>query len=173
MRAREPVFDEAIEGGPLGLVAEFSMSHQEIATAVGLNRSSISNHLRLLELDDATKAALRGGALSFGHARALLSITNLDRRKTLAKNAIKSDWSVRELERRASQEPAGRPAAPSAPTGRPNTRDLERRLSDHLGTKVNIQLGRRKGTGRLIVDFYSLEQFEGLVERWGFDCGEE
>jgi hypothetical protein len=49
--------------------------------------------------------------------------------------------------------------------------DLERKLAEHLGTKVSIQLGRKKGSGRLIVEFYSLDQFDGLMSRLGFGTG--
>ncbi|MHC5002353.1 MAG: ParB/RepB/Spo0J family partition protein [Planctomycetota bacterium] len=153
------------------LAADFDMTHLEIAECVGLDRSSITNHLRLLELDDDTRAAVQSGQLGLGHAKALLAITNIDRRKSLAAVAIRDGWSVRELERRAREAGKGRPTATPAPLS-PTLEDLQRRLSEHLGTKVELRTGREKGRGRLTIHFYSLDQFDGLMRRMSFDAGE-
>lgn len=153
------------------LIDEFGLSHQDIAGQVGLDRTSVTNHLRLLELDEPTRLLVREGALSMGHAKALLSITNLSRRSALAGHAVKRGWSVRELEQRAKGEAysmtRGEDDTPAKPVNRAvaNAIDLGRRLSEHLGTKVQVQPGRTKGSGRLIIDFYSLDQFEGLLHR--------
>ena len=170
------------------LVREFHLTHAEIASQVGLDRSSISNHLRLLELDDATRSALRDGRLTMGHARALLAITNNTQRLALAAEALRSDWSVREIERRAREAAAtnatssaagrsGRGAAGGGAATLPNPlsahmADLQKRLGEHLGTKVHLQSGRAKGSGKLIIDFYSIDQFEGLLRRMDFEMEE-
>jgi hypothetical protein len=84
------------------------------------------------------------------------------------------EWSVRELERQVQQVGKGKPSLrPAAPAGEVNARsanvaDLERQLAEYLGTRVAIQLGRKKGSGRLIVDFYNLDQFDGLMSKMGF-----
>lgn len=159
------------------LVEDFGLSQQEIASQVGLDRSSISNHLRLLELDEPTRQSVRDGRLTMGHAKALLSITNLSRRNAMAQQAVRGDWSVRELERRAKPA-AGEPTAAAAPTeasprlvsrASANAADLARRLSEHLGTKVHVQPGRTKGSGRLIIEFFTLDQFEGLLSRLQYE----
>ena len=110
-----------------------------------------------------------------GHAKALLGITNIQRRAAVAAQALHEEWSVRELERRAKQaqqgESAPAVAASSLSIKSPasaNAADLERRLSETLGTKVRLQQGRAKGSGRLIIDFYTLDQFEGLLRRMQF-----
>lgn len=158
------------------LVDEFALTHQELADKVGLDRTSVTNLLRLCELDPFTLDAVRKRRLSQGHAKALLAITRVDARQALAAAAIGGDWSVRELERRVQQAlepsaPAPRTASASSSEHRPSPHvaDLERRLGDHLGTRVTIQLGRKKGTGRLSVDFYTLDQFDGLLARLGFE----
>jgi ParB family chromosome partitioning protein len=155
------------------LVNDFGLTHQEIAESVGLDRTSITNHLRLLELDDDIKAALRDGRLSPGHAKALLAFTNNERRRAVAMQAAKDGWSVRETERRVKamiEASAGRTSAKPRGAAMPaHMIDLEKRLSDHLGTKVHIQTGREKNSGRLIIEFYSLDQFEGLLERLQFE----
>ena len=151
------------------LTDEFDLTHQEIAQQVGLDRTSITNHLRLLDLDEFTTDALRSGALSMGHGRALLAITNLDLRRRRAHDAARAGWSVRDLERRIRADRTA-PAAGShpSPPRDAQTRDLERRLSEHLGTRVEIRPGRTKGTGQLVISFFSLDEFEGLARRIGF-----
>lgn len=161
------------------LIEEFGLMHQEIAVSVGLERSSITNHLRLNELDDFSKDAVRAGRLSLGHAKVLLAITNNERRRALAGQAVQHAWSVRELDRRVKEIAE---SAPSAEGGRerassatakslsihPHMADLEQRLGRHLGTKIHIRPGRTKGSGKLVIEFYSLDQFEGLMERLNY-----
>jgi hypothetical protein len=102
-----------------------------------------------------------------GHAKALLSFTNIKDRRRMSSLAIRNKWSVRELERRAT----ARHTAPTPPGPEPSVhlRDLERRLGDHLGTRVAIHAGAGKGRGRISLEFYSHEQFQGLLRRMQFD----
>jgi len=159
------------------LSREFNLTHETIAEQVGLNRASISNHLRLLELDDHTKEALRDGRLTMGHARALLAITNEQSRVSLSRRAINEHWSVRRLEQAIRKtndaSSAGTQRENAAPTpGAMQTDALARRIGEALGTSVRIQPGKKKGTGKLAIDFYSFEQFEGLLERLGITLDE-
>jgi ParB family transcriptional regulator, chromosome partitioning protein len=159
------------------LVDEFGLMHQEIADSVGIDRSSVTNHLRLNELDDNTKDAVRADRLSMGHAKALLALTNISVRAALATQAVQRAWSVRELERHAKAAGEGRAAqsaqADSTASATPSLlrthlTDLQKRLSEHLGTKVRIRPGRKKGSGSMTIDFYTLDQFEGLLTRLQF-----
>jgi ParB family chromosome partitioning protein len=152
------------------LIDEFALTQQEVADQVGIDRSSVSNHLRLLELDAKTRDAVRDGALSMGHAKALLALTNPTARRSLAVRAVKQGWSVRELERRTSEHGGGGAGqgTAKAPRRQPHIADLERRLGDHLGTRVSIRQGSKKGAGSITLEFYNLDQFEGLLERMGF-----
>jgi ParB family chromosome partitioning protein len=159
------------------LADEFTLTHQDIADKVGLDRASVTNLLRLSELDRATADLVRSGRLTQGHAKALLGITDLGARSQLATSALAEEWSVRELERRVQQAAKGvrRPVQGSGGTTSAeltardaNVADLERQLSEHLGTRVSIQLGRKKGSGRLTLDFYNLDQFDGLMQKMGF-----
>jgi ParB family transcriptional regulator, chromosome partitioning protein len=170
------------------LINEFHFTHQEIAQRVGLDRTSITNHLRLNELDADTKIAMQQGALSMGQAKALLAITNNEKRVRLAGLAVREGWSVRETERQArmaieaGNDVTRMPSAGLGPGGSgggaaggglaPHMADLQKRLGAHLGTRVRVQPGRNKGSGKLIIDFYSLDQFEGLLHRLGF-AGDE
>ena len=151
------------------LIDDYGLTHQELADRIGMNRSTLTNFLRLMELSETEKAALRHGKLSMGHAKALLSISNLAQRSALAKQTISQGWSVRELERRTTSSDSPPPKAASKEMD-PHLQDLQKQLGEHLGTKVSIQQGKKKGTGRLIVDFYTLDQFDGLLEQLGFSC---
>ncbi len=152
------------------LIDQHGLTHQELAERVGLNRSSVTNFLRLLELDETSQAALRTEQITVGHAKALLAITNSMQRRRLAEAAIRKGWSVRTLEQRVSgltnRSKAGGLDGPVALD--PHLQDLQRQLGEHLGTKVAIAQGKKKGTGRLTIDFYSLDQFDGLMQRLGF-----
>ncbi len=156
------------------LAEEFSLTHQELGGRVGLDRTSVSNLLRLADLDPFCADAVRKGKLSQGHAKALLGVERLDHRQTLAAAAISGEWSVRELERRVQQTLRHIEPSPSLSPGATvvkssaHLEDLERRLSEHLGSRVTIQLGRKKGSGRLCVDFFSLDQFDGILAKLGF-----
>ena len=159
------------------LADEFTLTHQEIADKVGLDRASVTNLLRLSELDVGTADMVRSGQLTQGHAKALLSLTDLGLRAKFASQVIAQDWSVRELERQVQSVLKGGGALPKPVGAAPgkdltardaNVADLERQLAEHLGTRVAIQLGRKKGSGRLTVDFYSLDQFDGLMQKMGF-----
>jgi ParB family chromosome partitioning protein len=159
------------------LADEFSLTHQEIADKVGLDRASVTNLLRLSELDRATADLVRSGKLTQGHAKALLGVADLGVRSQLSASTLAEEWSVRELERRVQHAVKGG-RGPAQPTSRTasmeltardaNVADLERQLGEHLGTRVSIQLGRKKGSGRLTLDFYNLDQFDGLMQKMGF-----
>ena len=154
------------------LTEEYELTHQEVAARVGLNRSTVTNFIRLLDLDDLTRDAVGRGRLGQAHARLLLGVTNLQVRRHLAELAIREDWSVRVLEKRigtlttAPTKPVKSAAAPA------HRLDIERQLSDHLGTRVRVHPGKKKGTGRLTIEFYTLDQFDGLMERLEFKGSE-
>jgi ParB family chromosome partitioning protein len=158
------------------LADDFALTHQQIAEKVGLDRASVSNLLRLSDLDSSTAEFVRAGRLSQGHAKALLGLNDLSTRAQMASQAMAQEWSVRELERRVqlvqkggSVVPRGTSNPSSEVTARDaNVADLERQLADHLGTRVRLQLGRKKGSGRLTIEFYNLDQFDGLMQKIGF-----
>ncbi len=153
------------------LTDEFGLTHQQVADQVGLDRSTITTFLRLHDLDDVCRNAVRSGQLTHAHARELLALTNIDLRQQTAQMAIRQDWSVRTLKSRVKsllgpRRTRTRTATSAAPAHR---LDLERRLGEHLGTKIQVQPGKQKGAGRLVIDFYTHDQFEGLMQRLGFD----
>ena len=155
--------------GIAALIDRFAISQTEVATQLGIDRATVSNLLRLRQADVDTRNAIQEGLITQGHAKALLGCDDLKRRKSLLGKCVREGWSVRETERQVqlrSIRPSQRDDR-AEPT--PHVIDLEKRLSLHLGTKVALKLGRKKGQGRVTLDFYSLEQFDGLLEKMGFD----
>ncbi|MDG2199679.1 MAG: ParB/RepB/Spo0J family partition protein [Phycisphaerales bacterium] len=154
---------------------QFGLTHQEIAEKVGLNRSSVTNHLRLNELDEATKQAVRTAVLSMGHAKAMLAVANLTSRARLLRQCISKHWSVRELERKVRQSSDGSGSKSTKGETEVNPRqsnieDLQKKLGEHLGTRVQIQQqARNPGRGRLVIEFFDLDQFDGLLGQMGFN----
>jgi ParB family chromosome partitioning protein len=157
------------------LMHEFDLSQQDLASRVGLDRSTVANLLRLNDLDPHTASALQEGTITTGHAKALLGLSDVPRRKVLLTRAIAEGWSVRELEKEArlvassgaGQLPRRLPGAGRVISAQ--LADLERRLSTHLGTGVQLKAGRKPGSGAITISFASHSQFEGLMERVGFD----
>ena len=149
------------------LIDEFKLTHQTAAEAVGRSRAAVSNLLRLLELPTPIKALLESRRLEMGHARALLTLPAAQALR-LAEQAAESGWSVRELEDRARTAPGAKPA-PGKKGARlpvhadPNIAALENELSEKLGAKVKIE--HRGGKGRLLIDYFSLDELEGILGR--------
>ncbi|HEX7089300.1 MAG TPA: ParB/RepB/Spo0J family partition protein [Longimicrobiales bacterium] len=147
------------------LASEFGLSQQEIAEAVGRDRSTIANSLRLLQLPAEVRALVAEGRLSAGHARALLGASGERRMVELAERAVREGWSVREVEAQVQRVRAARARPRIAEERRrdPAERRLEEELQRALGTAVRIH--RTRGNkGRIEIPFYSAEDFERLYE---------
>ncbi len=150
--------EEAI--GIQRLISEFEMTHQDAADAVGRSRSAASNLLRLLKLPEAIRQMLMEGKLDMGHARALLGFDGAHQ-IALANRIVHEGLSVREAEKLANRSQEEK--KPAKPRSRDVVR-LETRLSDQVGTKVEIRTGKH-GAGKLILSFDSHESFDNLLER--------
>jgi ParB family transcriptional regulator, chromosome partitioning protein len=146
------------------LIQEFGFTHEQAAQAIGRSRSATTNLLRLLNLASPVQQLLLDGSLEMGHARALLSLQSSDQIQ-LGQRIAARGLSVRETE--ALVEHTLRPVRAGA-TARPAPdRDLARlqeELSDALGTTVAIH-GGAKGKGQIRIDFASLDQLQGLIDR--------
>ncbi len=147
------------------LLDEFELTHQEVAQAVGKSRTTVTNLLRLLELNADVKAMIESGRLEMGHARALLALKG-DLQSKAANQVSAQGLSVRETERLVRRllgtEPdAPRPAEP--PRLDPDVRRLQDDLCERLGAQVSIQPGA-KGRGRLVIAYNSLEELDGILE---------
>ena len=145
---------------------EFQLRQEDISSAVGKDRATIANTLRLLKLPEEVRAEVASGTLSMGHARALLALTDeADQRRT-ARNVIARDLSVRETESIVKQiVEGGLPEAPAASTKAVDvhTRAAEDALRLKLGTRVRIV---RKGTrGRIEIDFGSEDELIRIYDQ--------
>lgn len=152
------------------LVESFGLTHSQIGERVGLDRSSVANFIRLTELEPEVRELLGNGQLSFGHGKALLSAPAGQARVTLAAKAAEQGWSVRQLEANATGTPAlvGKAGQSPDQTGDVGVKDLERRLGEYLGTKINLKTNAKGSKGRIVIEFYGLDHFDGLMSRIGF-----
>jgi ParB family chromosome partitioning protein len=146
------------------LIADFGLTHQQTAEAVGRSRAAVSNLLRLLDLEDTTKELLDSGQLDMGHARALLALSGSEQIDT-AKNVAKKQLSVRETERLVkrltSTDDNGKTKIPAKKSL--EVQKLEDSLSETLGAKVNIQYNN-KGKGKIVVEYNNLDELDGILE---------
>jgi len=147
------------------LIAEFSLTQQGVADAVGRDRSTVANALRLLKLPALVLGLLHEGRLSVGHARALLALDDARAVTALAKEAVDLGLSVRDVEDRArgGRAPVRRPRLKQGLGQAPEVRRIEDALRRRLGTDVRVTL-RAKGKGQIHVNFYSNDDLARLLE---------
>jgi len=146
------------------LIEEFEMTHEQAAHAVGRSRVTVSNLLRLLDLEEAVKGMVERRELEMGHARALLALSGA-RQAEAARQVVARGLSVRATERLVQE--LQRSDAPRRSTARPqrdpDIQRLEARLADRLGASVLIRHGPG-GKGRLEIRYNSLDELDGILE---------
>ncbi len=148
------------------LLEEFELTHQQIAQAVGKSRTTVTNLMRLLELNPDVKQLVEAGSLEMGHARALLPLEG-ELQSEAARIVTKKGLSVRETEAlvRRFKEHGGEPKRSAAPKVEedPDVRRLVQSLTDRLGAPVQLKQGSG-GKGKLIISYNSLDELEGIME---------
>ena len=149
--------------GYASLGEQFDMKQADIAAAVGKDRSTVSNLLRLLKLPVSVRRLVERGSLSAGHARALLAVDDPVRAAELGQQAAKEGWSVREVERRVSATSKKKRKRKSTATSDPIVKAFEGQLRDHFSTRVTIreQAGRK---GSIEIQYHGPEDFERIYE---------
>ncbi len=154
-------------------IDRFHLTQVQAGERLGQPRATVANYLRILELREEVKQFVAEGILSFGHAKLLASLSdNPTRQLRLARKVAATGMSVRQLEAVLALSVA-RPPGSSVPTTTPSASkppyllDIEERLSRKLGTRVVIQPGRAKNTGRVLIDYYSLEDFDRISAALG------
>ena len=149
-------------------INSFNLTQTDAAKRLGEDRTVISNYLRILDLPNEIKQMLIEAKLSMGHARAMLALPSDELRKKLANRAMAGRLSVREVERLVRKYLDGKTEPKEEKKEKQaHIIDLERRLQTILGTKVNIKANKRSQKGRIIIDYYSLDEFDRLTERMG------
>ncbi|HEV7678369.1 MAG TPA: ParB/RepB/Spo0J family partition protein [Candidatus Dormibacteraeota bacterium] len=158
------------------LADTFGLSHEAIGLRVGRSRSAVSNMVRLLALAAEAQEALADGRITAGHARALLALPE-DAQAELARRVAEEGLSVRRVEQLVLEHTAAATPAPpqsgaaaragAVPTPlTPDDSALQRGFEEALGTPVHLQR-RRRGGGRLLIDFYSDEELDALYTKLG------
>jgi ParB family chromosome partitioning protein len=147
------------------LVEDFGLTHDELSRQVGKSRVTITNTLRLLQLPAGVQRAVSDGQLSAGHARALLGTPDRGFQEMLARRAVAEGLTVRMVEEAVRARNEGGTLRPSAPQARkrlrpPGLLELEEMLSDHLDTRVKVEMGAKRG--RVMIDFATLEDLERI-----------
>ncbi|GIT50179.1 MAG: chromosome partitioning protein ParB [Gemmatimonadota bacterium] len=149
--------------GYASLGEQFDMKQADIAAAVGKDRSTVTNLLRLLKLPVSVRRLVERGSLSAGHARALLALDDPVRVAELAQQAAKEGWSVREVERRVNGTSRKKRKRKETATSDPIVKAFESQLRDHFSTRVNIrEEGGRKGS--IEIQYHGPEDFERIYE---------
>jgi len=152
-------------GGVQRLVAEFKLTHQEAAEAIGRSRTATTNLLRLLNLQKPVQQLLLEGKLEMGHARALLAL-NGRQQESVAKRVADRGLSVRQTEQMVNAVLHPKFRAPRALKTDRDIARVEEALSEEFGTTVEIRPGK-KGAGKLVISYSSLDHLDDLLSRFG------
>ncbi|PJG58560.1 ParB/RepB/Spo0J family partition protein [Aeromonas cavernicola] len=146
------------------LLTEFELTHQQVAEAVGKSRTTVTNLLRLNQLNDDVKRFVEHGDLDMGHARALLALSG-QAQSDLAKQVAQKGLTVRDTERLVQK--ALEPAKAKVEVAHdPHIGYLERQLSEKLGSQVQLQAGKRD-SGKLVISYESLADLDRVLGYFG------
>jgi ParB family transcriptional regulator, chromosome partitioning protein len=150
---------------------EFKLTQEQMATRTGKDRASVGNFLRLLRLPESIQGLVESGALSFGHARALLGLESAEQMNAAAGKVTALAMSVRQTESYVQGliDPEAKAkvkrAAATADAVDPNVREAQDRLQQRLGLRVRIE--DKKGKGRVIIEYAGVEDFDALLGALG------
>jgi ParB family transcriptional regulator, chromosome partitioning protein len=154
------------------LLADFDVTHEELAARIGRSRSGITNALRLLKAAPSVQRRIAAGTLSAGHARAVMKLLDHEQQERLADRIVAEGLTVRQAEELASRlsgeaigptEPeAERRARSRAVPQAPGIAELADRLSDRLDTRVKVQIGKRKG--KVLIEFATLDDLQRICD---------
>lgn len=150
------------------LIDDFNISHENLAKRLGKSRSNITNYIRLLSLPEKILEMVKDQRLSMGHARALLTVKEPSVQANLAKKCIDEKLSVRELEaivgRKITLEEEKKDSSKSAKNQEKYYPEIVDELRKILGTKVSIQHDKKKGAGKISVQYFSESELNRIVE---------
>lgn len=152
------------------LIDKHRMTQQDIGERLGINRATIANFMRLLQLPDEIKKYVSRETISMGHARCLLSVTDKKKQMHLAKRIINEGLSVREIEHIVYESPEESSVVLKIKQKKkdPYILDLEKQFRKVLGTKVTIK-NTKNNKGKIIVEYYSNDDFSRIAEKLGID----
>lgn len=150
------------------LIDTLGLTQEMVATRVGKDRTFIANYMRVLKLPDDVQSLVAEEKISVGHARALLTLDDVDSQRRLAKNIIEMTLSVRETERAAKRLTKGEPEINERKTAKPkidaNLKAAETKLRRHFGTQVKILPDGRGTGGRIELEYYSEDDLDRIYK---------
>ena len=146
----------------------FNLTHAQAAQRLGEERTNVSNYLRLLDLQKEVQTFVATGQISFGHAKILAGIDDSERQNSLAKTIVEQGLSVRKLEDLLAEPPTDvigsiSVAAHDRTVKSAHIVEMEQELSRKLGTKLRIFPARRKGAGKIVIQYFNLDEFDRIV----------
>lgn len=149
------------------MIDVLQLTQEQVAERVSLKRSTVANHLRLLELPEPVQRAIARGLISMGHARALLAVPGAKEQARWMERVVRDDLSVRQVEQLVRTEAEARKVKAQPPTPTDTipawAKDLEERMRRHLGTKVTLQNGPGY-RGEIRIEYFSRADLERLSE---------
>ncbi len=150
----------------------FYLNAESVAHRLGEDRTTVTNYLRLLDLPDTIQSMVAGGQISMGHARCLLGIVDADLRMKLAESVVSEQLSVRALEdivrnEKSRKQDSTQTSQISTTIVSPHLHDMQRQFEESLKTKVRIKEGKKKGVGRITIEFYSFDDFDRVAGKLG------
>jgi ParB family chromosome partitioning protein len=149
------------------LMDQLGLTQAELAGRLGEERSSVANYLRLLELAEPVRDLVRDGKLSMGHAKLIAGVDDILEQQRLATLVLAQDLSVRNLERVMADKPVVPDARPTLPGTSAHLTDLEKSIARQLGMRVQLRAAGKKGGGRVVIHYSSLDEFDSLLDRLG------
>lgn len=147
------------------LMDECSMTHDQVATRMGMDRSTVSNYVRMLKLPPDIILAVRKGSLSMGHARALINVGEVEKQLFVFNTIVLKKLSVRQTEELVKQlyKPSKKAVGIKNKISSPFQK-IQDQLSSHFATKINIE-HQQTGRGKIVFEYYSLEELNSLLDK--------
>jgi ParB family chromosome partitioning protein len=151
------------------LMEELDYTQEQVAERMGKDRTTVTNYIRLLKLPPDIQLAVRTGVLSMGHARALINVDTVDKQLYVFHQVKQKELSVRQTEALVRQLYKSAPVKPAVKGGLPQAfQRIEDNLASQFGTKVKVNHSK-KGNGSILIEYYSLEQFNQILKTLGTD----
>jgi len=157
------------------LATEFGMLQEDIAQKVGLSRASVANSMRLLELHQQVQAWLTQGLISVGHAKVLLALKDPEEQRAVAETILRRSATVRATERIVARQLGGTRPRKRRQTGAnaassATMEDLQNRLQEHLGTRVVVHHGEKRG--KIEIEYYGNDDLQRVLGMLGLPASE-
>jgi ParB family chromosome partitioning protein len=149
-----------------GLAKKLNLTHAQVAKRIGKSRVYVTHAVQLLRLPEAVQLLLIDGSIEAGHGKVLATLS-AEKATELARKTAAKGLSVRVLERLVKKE---RPRQKRQPCRDPNIMKLEETLSDHLQAPVNLDYDSKSKRGKLVLEFHSLDELDGLLSRIGYSA---